>query len=92
MRQDGLEDNREVAAGLEGERVEVITLGFTRKGDNAVAYFETHRTRLGKGMAPEGAREVDQRFHNIHVWTRIEGEWELIASMPRPASVTDAAE
>lgn len=88
----GLEKFRESAddaSALEGERITLTREGFSVEGHTAVAYFTTHRTRLGKGFAPEGEREVDEYFENIHVWTREGGEWRLIGGMARKLPPAD---
>ncbi len=82
----GLEAFRESAAdasALKGEQITIKREGFTLNGNTAAAYFTTHRTRLGDGFAPEGEREVDQYYENIHVWTLEDGEWRLIGGMAR---------
>ncbi|WP_394728747.1 hypothetical protein [Altererythrobacter sp. GH1-8] len=71
------------SSALNGERVTLKREGFTLNGNTAAAYFTTHRTRLGDGFAPEGEREVDQYYENIHVWTLENGEWKLIGGMAR---------
>ena len=64
-----------------GELIDVTKKGLSFDGDTALAFFETHRTRRAGGEA------VDERFENIHVWVKREGEWRLIANMSR--SVVD---
>ena len=71
------------SSALKGEVTNITKKGFTRQGDTAIAYFLTHRTRLGDGFAPEGEREVDQYYENIHVWTIEDGEWRLVGGMAR---------
>lgn len=71
------------SSALKGEVTEITKKGFTRDGDTAIVYFLTHRTRLGVGFAEEDARDVNQYFENIHVWTLEDGEWRLIAGMAR---------
>lgn len=82
----GLEKFRESAdqsSALEGEKITLTREDFSVEGQTAVAYFTTHRTMLGKGFAPEGEREVDEHYENIHVWTFEGGEWRLIGGMAR---------
>jgi hypothetical protein len=82
----GLEKFRESAddaGALEGEKISIVREGFSTEGHTAVAYFTTHRTQLGKGFAPEGERDVDEYYENIHVWTLEGGEWRLIGGMAR---------
>lgn len=71
------------SSALEGEVITITKKGFTHQGDTAVAYFLTHRTRLGVGFAEEDERDVDQYFENVHVWTLQDGEWFLVAGMAR---------
>lgn len=61
-----------------GELITVAKKGLSFDGDTALAFFETHRTRRAGGAA------VDERFENIHVWVKREGDWRLIANMSRP--------
>ena len=61
-----------------GEVIAVTKKGLSFDGDTALAFFETHRTQRAGGHA------VDERFENIHVWVKREGEWRLMANMSRP--------
>lgn len=61
-----------------GEAIELRYRGCTEHGDTALVYFTTHRTRMA------GGRPVDQRYDNIHVFTRAAGQWRLIGSKSRP--------
>ena len=61
-----------------GEAINVTKKGLSFDGDTALAFFETHRTRRAGGV------EVDERFENIHVWVKRQGEWRLMANMSRP--------
>lgn len=78
-----LESDSTQSSALEGEKITLTRTGFTRNGNTAITYFLNHRTKLGKGMAPEGERDVNQYYENIHVWTLEDGEWRLIAGMAR---------
>ncbi len=60
-----------------GEKIVLSLDGFTVAGDAAVAYFSTHRTRRPGGEA------ANDKFQNIHVWTRVDGKWTLIGSFSR---------
>ncbi len=60
-----------------GEEIKVTLDGFAVEGDTAIAYFSTHRTRK------PGGEVVENRFQNIHVWTRVDGEWTLMGSFSR---------
>lgn len=80
---EALRASADGAAALKGEVITVKKNGFTMNGNTAAAYFTTHRTRLGDGFAPEGERDVDEYFENIHVWSLEDGEWRLIAGMAR---------
>jgi len=74
----------ELSKALKGEVTTVTKNGFTlHEGTTAIAYFTTHRTRLGDGMAPEGERDVDEYYENIHVWTMEEDEWRLMGGAAR---------
>lgn len=82
----GLENFRESTSqsdALKGEKITFEQNGFSMNGNTAVAYFTTHRTMLGEGFAPEGEREVDEYYENIHVWSLEDGEWRLIGGMAR---------
>ena len=76
--------------GLKGEVTEVRRTGFTLNGNTALTYFKTHRTRLGEGMAAPEARDVDQYYENIHVWTLENGDWRLIGGMARPVDAPES--
>lgn len=80
---DGFKASADAGIALAGEVITIEKNGFTMNGNTAAAYFTTHRTRLGDGMAPEGERGVDEYYENIHVWTLEEGEWRLIGGMAR---------
>lgn len=80
---DKFRESASDASALKGEKITLTREGFTVNGNTAAAYFTTHRTRLGDGFAPEGEREVDQYYENIHVWTLEDGEWRLIGGMAR---------
>lgn len=80
---DSFKASADAGIALAGEVITIEKNGFTMNGNTAAAYFTTHRTRLGDGFAPEGEREVDQYYENIHVWTLEEGEWRLIGGMAR---------
>ncbi len=81
---DVLKSMAESAAALDGEVTNIEKVGFTLMGDTALAYFLTHRTRLGKGFAEGDARNVNQFIENIHVWTFEQNEWRLVGGMARP--------
>lgn len=76
----------DLAKGLRGEVTDVTRMGFTLNGNTALTYFLTHRTRLGEAFAEPDARDVDQWYENIHVWTLENGEWRLIGGMARPGT------
>jgi hypothetical protein len=68
------------AARMTGQNKEQLTMelaGFTQEGDTAVIYYINHRT-----MRPDGT-PTDQRFENIHVWTRVDGAWRVVGAMSR---------
>ncbi|MEL7297121.1 MAG: hypothetical protein AAGJ86_05630 [Pseudomonadota bacterium] len=80
---DGLKASADRAIALSGEVSNLTQKGFTSNGSTALMYFVNHRTRLGDGMAPEGERDVDQYYENLHVWTRQDSEWRLIGGFAR---------
>lgn len=86
---DGFKASADAGIALAGEVITIEKNGFTMNGNTAAAYFTTHRTRLGDGMAPEGERDVDEYYENIHVWTLENGEWRLIGGMARKLPPAD---
>lgn len=80
---DGLRASAAQSSALRGEVSRLTKKGFTRQGDTAIVYFLNHLTRLGEGIAPEGERDVDLYYENVHIWTRHEGEWVLVGGMAR---------
>lgn len=74
---DGLREYVAKNSFKPGEEIDVTLDGFTVEGDTAVAYFSTHRTRR------PGGEDANDKFQNIHVWTRVDGGWTLIGSFSR---------
>lgn len=74
---DGLRDYASKDLFKPGEKIDVTLDGLTVEGDTAVAYFSTHRTRRPGGEA------ANDKFQNIHVWTRVDDKWTLIGSFSR---------
>jgi hypothetical protein len=73
---DGLKKTTpRVAAGHEVIHSEPV--GFTQDGDTALIYYVNHRT-----VRPDGT-PVDERFANIHVWIKRNGDWVLLGGMAR---------
>ena len=69
---------------LKGEVISMEKRGFTLSETTALAYFVTHRTRLGMGFADKnGNREVDQRYENVHIWSWNGSAWKLVGGMAR---------
>jgi len=69
---------------LKGEVISMEKRGFTLSETTALAYFVTHRTRLGVGFAEkDGNRDVDQRYENVHIWSWNGSAWKLVGGMAR---------
>ena len=60
-----------------GEVINLISDGITVDGDTAISFYTTHRT-----VRPGGQR-VDERYENIHVYVRRDGDWRLLGAMSR---------
>lgn len=60
-----------------GEKIQVTLDGVSVEGDTAIAYFSTHRTRK------PGGEVTQEKYQNIHVWTRIGDDWTLMGSFSR---------
>lgn len=60
-----------------GEEIKVTLDGFAVEGDTAIAYFSTHRTRK------PGGEVAQEKYQNIHVWTRLDDKWTLMGSFSR---------
>jgi len=73
----GLKEDGKRLAGQTREKLSMELTDFTLSGDTAVIYYLNHRT-----MKPDGT-PVDEKFENIHVWTREGGDWKLIGAMSR---------
>jgi hypothetical protein len=73
----GLRQDAQRLAGQNKEKLTMELTGFTMQGDTAVIYYLNHRT-----MRPDGST-TDEKFENIHVWTRIGSDWRLIGAMSR---------
>lgn len=77
LAQTGLKTDSKAMAGKTEEKLTMELMDFTLSGDTAIIYYLNHRT-----MRPDGT-VVDERFENIHVWTREKSEWKLIGGMAR---------
>ena len=75
------------AADNTGERIELQKqlIQFDSSGNTALAYYSSHRTRRGGGIA------VDERWETIHVWVRSADGWKLMGGMARPVPEDRAA-
>jgi len=60
-----------------GENLVVTSDGISVEGHTAVSYFSTHRTQK------PGGDVVDEKYQNIHVWAKRDGNWTLIGSFSR---------
>jgi hypothetical protein len=60
-----------------GEVIDVVSDGISVDGDTAVSFYTTHRT------ARPGGQKVDERYENIHVYVRRDGNWQLFGAMSR---------
>jgi ketosteroid isomerase-like protein len=67
-------------AGIKGskEKIDTQLVDFTMDGDTALIYYSNHRTARGDGTP------VDEKFSNIHVWVKRDGDWKLLGGMARP--------
>ncbi|MEQ8508375.1 MAG: nuclear transport factor 2 family protein [Rhodospirillaceae bacterium] len=77
---DGLRKTGELLKGNSQEKLDMNFKAFTLHGDTAVIYYLNNRT-----MRPEG-EIVDEWYEVIHVWVRDNGNWKILASMPRLAA------
>ncbi|MEX2495089.1 MAG: hypothetical protein WD448_03315 [Woeseia sp.] len=77
---NSMEAQNDAAQSLRGEKVDLLKKQIVVTGDIALAYYSTHRTRLG------GGEVVDQHFDVLHVWGVYDGEWKLIGGMAREVS------
>jgi hypothetical protein len=73
----GLKEDSKRMVGLNKEILSLEFTDFTLSGGTAVIYYGTHRT-----MKPDGT-VVDERFENIHVWTREGTDWKIVGAMSR---------
>lgn len=76
---DGLRKTGELLKGNSQEKLDMNFKAFTLHGDTAVIYYLNNRT-----MRPQG-EVVNEWYEVIHVWVRDNGEWKILASMPRLA-------
>jgi hypothetical protein len=81
---EGLKRDSVNEGALKGEVISMEKRGFNLSETTALAYFVTHRTRLGVGFADkDGNRDVDQRYENLHVWSWNGSAWKLVGGMAR---------
>ena len=73
----GLKADSQRMKGLTKEKLTMQLTDFTLSGDTAVIYYLNHRTARPDGTV------VDEKFENIHVWTREGADWRLIGAMSR---------
>ena len=73
----GLKEDSKRMVGLTKEKLTMELTDFTLSGGTAVIYYLNHRT-----VKPDGT-PVDEKFENIHVWTREGTEWRLLGAMSR---------
>lgn len=74
----GLKEDAKRMVGMDKEKLDLEFADFALSGDTAVIYYFTHRT-----VKPDGTA-VDERFENIHVWTRDGADWKIVGAMSRP--------
>ena len=60
-----------------GEVINVVSDGISVDGDTAISFFSTQRTTR------PGGQSVDERYENIHVYVRRDGDWRLVGAMSR---------
>ncbi len=60
-----------------GEVIAVVSNGISVDGDTAISFFSTHRTTR------PGGQKVDERYENIHVYVKRDGNWRLLGAMSR---------
>lgn len=60
-----------------GEVIDVVSNGISIDDDTAISFFSTHRTTR------PGGQKVDERYENIHVYVRRDGNWRLVGAMSR---------
>ncbi|MBL8631185.1 MAG: nuclear transport factor 2 family protein [Rhodospirillaceae bacterium] len=77
LAQTGLKNDSKAMAGKTQEKLTMELMDFTLSGDTAIIYYLNHRTARPDGTA------VDEKFENIHVWTRENGDWKLMGGMAR---------
>jgi len=77
LAQTGLKTDSKAMEGLTKEKLTMEFMDFTLSGDTAIIYYLNHRTSRPDGTA------VDEKYENIHVWTREAGEWKLMGGMAR---------
>jgi hypothetical protein len=73
----GLKQDSKRMVGLTKEKLTMELTDFTLSGDTAVIYYLNHRT-----VRPDGTA-VDEKFENIHVWTKEGEDWRLVGAMSR---------
>ena len=73
----GLKEDAKRMVGMDKEKLDLEFADFALSGDTAVIYYFTHRT-----VKPDGTA-VDERFENIHVWTRDGADWKIVGAMSR---------
>jgi hypothetical protein len=73
----GLKQDSKRMVGLTKEKLTMEMTDFTLSGDTAVIYYLNHRT-----VRPDGTA-VDEKFENIHVWTKEGTDWRLVGAMSR---------
>lgn len=83
----GLEKTGRELKGKDQERLAMHLMGFSRNGDTAVIYYDTHRTRRSDGTP------ADDRFEVTHTWVREAGVWKVFGGMARatPSRAAPAA-
>ena len=72
-----LTENSKEMKGQTKEKLSMELMDFTLQGNTAVIYYMNHRT-----ARPDGT-PVDEKFENIHVWTRVGAEWNVVGAMSR---------
>lgn len=77
LAQTGLKADSKAMEGKTKEKLTMELMDFTLSGDTAIIYYLNHRTSRPDGTV------VDEKFENIHVWTREAGDWKLMGGMAR---------
>jgi hypothetical protein len=72
-----LQDDSRRMSGKTKEKLSMELAGFTLEGGTAVIYYTNHRTARPDGTA------TDETFENIHVWTKVDGDWRVVGALSR---------